>query len=279
MKQTINCSGKLINFSEPKVMGIINVTPDSFFDGGKFEQIDEANKRAQNLIEEGADIIDLGAASTRPGANQPSEKEELNRLIPVVSSIRKNQPEAIISIDTYRASVAKAAVEVGADIINDISGGTLDKKMHETIVRLKVPYVLMHMQGRPASMQQNPRYKNVTNEVIEFFIESLAKLEELGVHDVIIDPGFGFGKTNEHNYQLLNNLADFRVLNCPILVGISRKSMINKVLNVKPENALNGTTALNMAALLKGAAILRVHDAKEASETVKLFQMLRQKPF
>jgi len=270
MKQTINCRGKLINFSTPQVMGVTNVTPDSFFDGGKYNTESGIIERAKMHLDAGASILDIGAVSTRPKAELIPESEERERLIPAVKLLRSNFPEASISVDTFRSSIAKAAVEAGADIINDISGGTMDNKMFSTIAQLQVPYVLMHIQGTPETMQDNPHYKDVTIEVISDLMLKLDQLKNLGVHDVIIDPGFGFGKTVGQNFSLLNDLKQFAVLGHPILVGLSRKSMINRVLGSNPETALNGTTALNMIALERGASILRVHDVKEAMECVKL---------
>jgi len=274
MKQTINCRGKLINFSTPQVMGIINVTPDSFFDGGRYNTESGIIERAKMHLDAGASILDLGAVSTRPKAEMIAESEELHRLIPAIKLLRSNFPDTVISVDTFRAHVAELAVDAGADMINDISGGTMDEKMFETIAKLQVPYVLMHIQGTPETMQDNPSYEHVTKDVITDLMLKVEQLKKLGVHDLIIDPGFGFGKTAEHNYRLLRNLNQFAVLGHPILVGLSRKSMINKVLSTKPENALNGTTALNMIALEHGASILRVHDAKEAMECVKLHTAL-----
>ena len=270
MKQSINCRGKLINFFTPQVMGIINVTPDSFFDGGKYNTENGVIERAKMHIDAGASILDIGAVSTRPKAEMIAESEELERLIPALKLLRSNFPEAVISADTFRSSIAKAAVEAGADIINDISGGTMDSNMFSTIAQLQVPYVLMHIQGTPETMQDNPHYEDVAKEVISDLMLKVDQLKKLGVHDIIIDPGFGFGKTVEHNFSLLRNLDQFAVLGHPILAGLSRKRMINRVLSSTPENALNGTTALNMIALERGASILRVHDVKEAMECVKL---------
>ena len=270
MKQTINCRGKLIDFSTPLVMGVINVTPDSFFDGGKYNSESGIIERAKMHLEAGAAILDVGAMSTRPKAEMIAESEELERLIPAVKLLRTTFPEAVISVDTFRSSIAQAAIEAGADMINDISGGTMDDAMFTTIAKLQVPYVLMHIQGTPETMQDNPHYNKVTQEVITDLMLKAHQLKQLGVHDIIIDPGFGFGKTLEHNLSLLQNLNHFAVLGHPILAGLSRKSMINRVLGTKPENALNGTTALNMIALERGASILRVHDVKEAMECVKL---------
>ncbi|MES2592148.1 MAG: dihydropteroate synthase [Bacteroidota bacterium] len=261
--------------STPLVMGILNVTPDSFFDGGKYNSESEWLEHTRQMVEEGADIIDVGAYSTRPGAKDISETEELERLIKVIESLRKNFPEIMISADTFRALVAEQAVEAGADIINDISGGTMDDKMFHTIAKLQVPYVLMHIQGTPQTMQQNPDYEDVSKDVYDFFSKQLSKLSALGVSKVILDPGFGFGKTVEHNYQLINRLEKLDALGKPLLVGFSRKSMVNKVLNIKAADALNGTTVLNTIALEKGAKILRVHDVKQAKEAVTIVNYLK----
>lgn len=269
-KKSINCNGMLLDFSTPKVMGIINLTPDSFYYGGKYKDETEIVEGVRQMITDGASIIDLGAQSTRPGAELIHADEEWKRLKSPLKKIRKEFPDIPISVDTFYSSVAKKAVEAGADIINDISGGSMDDKMFEAVAKLKVPYILMHIQGTPQTMQQNPHYENVVKEVMKYFSEKISQLVLLGVHDIIIDPGFGFGKTLEHNYELLNKLDLFRMLERPIMTGISRKSMINKVLNIKPEDALNGTTVLNTIALMKGANILRVHDVKEAVEAVKL---------
>jgi dihydropteroate synthase len=258
-------------------MGILNVTPDSFFDGGRYSGKDAALKQAEKMLSEGATMLDVGGASSRPGAAEVSEKEELERVIPVVEGIKSHFPEAVISVDTWRASVAKAAVEAGASMVNDISGGQFDEQMFETVAALNVPYILMHIQGTPATMQQNPQYDDVVTEVLDFFIQKIEKLRTLGVKDIVLDPGFGFGKTVEHNYQLLKNLHVFsNVTGLPVLAGISRKSMICKVLKVNPEHALNGTTALHMVALQQGAKILRAHDVREAMEVIRLWEHLQQ---
>jgi dihydropteroate synthase len=256
--------------SPPLVMGILNVTPDSFYDGGRYTSEDRYVIKVKQYIQEGADIIDIGAQSTKPGAKQITEDEELARLIPAIVTIRKLFPEILISADTYRAVIARKAVEAGADIINDISGGTMDEQMFKTIALLKVPYILTHIQGTPQTMQQHPHYENVTNEVMDFFKVRLNQLQQLGVTKIIVDPGFCFGKTLDHNYKLLNELEKFQSLNTPILVGVSRKSMITKLLNVSKEDALNGTTIVNTLALMKGAKILRVHDVKAAKEIVNI---------
>lgn len=263
-------NGKKLSFESPLVMGVINITPDSFYDGGKYTSADAAIKQAERLIAEGADIIDLGACSTRPKAIDIGKEEELKRLLPVLDYLVKNYPGIIISVDTYRANVAKEAVKNGASIVNDISGGTMDDKMFETVASLKVPYILMHIQGTPDTMQVNPQYNDVVKEVEKFFSAQIKKLHKAGITDIIIDTGFGFGKTIEHNYTLLKNLHHFKMFGLPILAGVSRKSMINRVLKTKPENALTGTIALNTLALMEGANILRVHDVKEAKEVIKL---------
>jgi len=272
----LNCGGVLLDVSAPVVMGILNVTPDSFFDGGKFNDETDILKQAEKMLAEGASIIDIGAVSTKPGSIGISEAEELNRLIPVVKLINKHFPKAVVSVDTYRSQVAIRAVDSGAAIINDISGGEFDKNMFATIARLQVPYVMMHIQGTPETMQQNPVYENVTLELLRYFVTKLEQLRNLGVKDCIIDPGFGFGKTVEHNYELLASLRTFETLDCPILIGVSRKAMINKVLNTTPENALNGTTVVNTVALMNGARILRVHDVKEAMQAVKIINKLNK---
>jgi len=267
---TLNCRGQIVDLSSPKVMGILNVTPDSFYDGGKYQTEKQMLNHVEKMLEEGADFIDVGGASSRPGAKMISVKEEMHRLIPAIESIVKKFPDVVISADTFRPEVARAAVEAGASLINDISAGCFDVELFETAAQLKVPYVLMHMKGRPATMQKTPRYKNVTGEIIEFFTKKLNLLKKSGINDVILDPGFGFGKTLEHNYDILRNLRDLQIFGLPVLVGISRKSMICKALKVNPENALNGTTALHAIALLHGADILRVHDVKEAKEVMML---------
>lgn len=261
-------------FKNRQVMGILNLTPDSFYDGGKYGSPADALRRAELMVREGAAILDLGAVSTRPGAVQPSEEEEWRRLAPVLQVLAQSFPGIQLSVDTYRSGIARKAIESGAHLINDISGGTMDAAMFETVAALNVPYVLMHIQGRPETMQENPQYENVVNEVKQFFEERIARLKKLGFEKIILDPGFGFGKTMEHNYQLLAALDTFSAMGYPVLAGLSRKSMITKFLNVKKEDALNGTTALNMIALQKGATLLRVHDVKEAVECVKIFNML-----
>lgn len=272
-KRLINCRGRLVNLSTPRVMGIVNLTPDSFFDGGKLGDMDSILHLAEKYLNEGATFLDLGAVSTRPKAADVSQDEELQRLMPALEAVRTAFPEAVISVDTFRSNVAREAVQAGADIINDISGGTLDEHMFDTVAALQVPYVLMHMQGTPQTMQADPVYGDVVREVLDSLIGRAYALRQRGLHDIIIDPGFGFGKTLEHNFALLRNLDQFCKTGYPILAGISRKSMVNRVLGTKPENALNGTTVLNTIALLKGVSILRVHDVKEAVEAVKLCQL------
>lgn len=250
-------------------MGILNATPDSFYDGGQNNSVDTAVQRAGQILQEGGDIIDIGAASTRPGAKEVSVDEELQRLIPVVKAVAAAYPDAIISVDTYRAKVAEEAIAAGAHMVNDISGGTMDSGMFATVAKLKVPYILMHIQGTPQTMQQNPEYVDVVADVLLYLSKKTNELKCLGVTDIIIDPGFGFGKTIEHNYQLLNGLDQLRLLGYPILAGLSRKGMIYKPLGLTPEEALPGTIAANTIALEKGASILRVHDVKEAVQAVK----------
>ena len=265
---------KGIILDEAVVMGILNVTPDSFFDGGQYLSEENIVRRINSMEYDGAQIIDIGGYSTRPGAVQVSEEEELSRVLPIIKIIRSNFKNIIISVDTFRSNVAEKSIETGADIINDISGGSLDDKMFDCIADLNVPYVLMHIKGTPQNMQEKPTYTNVVDEVKNYFEQKINRLNQLGVNDIILDPGFGFGKTIEHNYQLLKNLDLFKSFDLPILVGVSRKSMINKVINTTPDEALNGTTSLNTIALIKGANILRVHDVKEANETIKLVNKL-----
>lgn len=266
---------KTLNLSTPAVMGILNVTPDSFHDGGRYSDEKSILLHAEKMLAEGADIIDLGACSTRPGATPVSEEEELNRLIPALRLVRKKFPEAILSADTFRSGVAYQAVDQGADLVNDISGGTMDEKILEIVGKLRVPYILSHIKGTPQTMQADPRYENVVKEVKEYFKERIGRMEGWKNGRVILDPGFGFGKTLEHNYSLLKHLAEFREFELPILAGISRKGMIYKALGTKPEEALNGTTAANTIALMNGANILRVHDVKEAREAVKIFNFTK----
>lgn len=267
---TINCKGNLIDFNIPKVMGILNITPDSFFDGGMYKNEKDILLQTEKMLTEGATFIDIGAYSSRPGAKHISEDEELHRIIPVIELLIHHFPEIIISVDTFRSSIAKKSVLAGAAIINDISGGKMDENMFDTVAELQVPYILMHMQGTPQNMQQKPQYNNVTKELISFFAEQTFKLKQLKVNDIIIDVGFGFGKTLNHNYDLLKNLHLFNSLDVPILTGISRKSMLHKLLNISPKEALNATSVANTIALLNGTNILRVHDVKEAVEAVRI---------
>ncbi len=278
-KRTLNCAGRIVDLSTPKIMGILNVSPDSFYDGGRYKTEKQMLGHAGNMLAEGAAFIDVGGMSSRPGARAVSEKEELKRVIPVVRLLSGKFPEAIISVDTCRSKVARAAVEEGAAMINDISAGSFDKKLLETVAHLNIPYILMHMKGEPATMQKNPKYKDVVGEITDFFINKLNLLKALGVKDIALDPGFGFGKTLEHNYRILGNLRDLQIFGLPVMVGISRKSIVCKALKVNPTEALNGTTALHSIALLHGADILRVHDVKEADEVVKLSLMFKGKPW
>ncbi len=272
MKYRLNVSGRLLELSTPVVMGIVNLTPDSFHLASRVSEQEAILDLVGRHLREGVAILDLGAQSTRPGADLLDAETEWSRLSPALKLIRGNFPEAILSIDTFYASVAERAVAKGADIINDVSGGQLDAAMFSTIGRLKVPYVLMHMQGTPKSMQRSPEYRDVTAEVIRHLAEGIDRLRQSGVPDVIVDPGFGFGKDLSHNYTLLRNLDAFRLLDAPLLVGLSRKSMVNKVLGTTAEQALNGTTVLNTLALTGGAKILRVHDVREAVEAIRLFE-------
>jgi len=271
-KGTINAGGKLIDLSTPRVMGIINITPDSFYAGSRKLLVADALQQAGKMLAEGADFLDIGAYSSRPGAEDISIQEETDRLLPVIEAITTKHPEAIISIDTFRSKVAEAAIKTGAHIINDISGGQLDNEMFDTVARLQVPYILMHMKGTPQNMNKMAQYDDIFTEVLQYFAERIHKLSQLGVNDVIIDPGFGFAKMTEHSYALMNRLADFDILQLPVLVGVSRKRMVYNVVGGNAEGALNATTALNTIALTKGANILRVHDVKEAVEAIKIFR-------
>ncbi|GGD99692.1 dihydropteroate synthase [Planktosalinus lacus] len=271
---TINCKGTLIDLSTPKVMGILNVTPDSFYDGGVLQNEKDILGQAEKMLNEGATFLDIGGYSSRPDAKDISTTEEISRVIPAIEIVLKNFPEALISIDTFRSEVAKKAIESGAAMINDIAAGMLDEAMLPTVAELQVPYVMMHMRGTPKTMQSLTQYEHVTLEVLRYFAERMAAARALGINDIIADPGFGFAKTREQNFELLNQLELFKNLEIPVLIGLSRKSMIYKTLGVKPQEALNGTTALNSIALLKGAHILRVHDVKEAVECVELVSKL-----
>lgn len=269
--QSINLSGHLMTFERPRIMGILNLTPDSFFDGGKYTHLDSALSRAKQILDEGADIIDIGAYSTRPGAKPIAAAEEIERAVPIIEKIVQEYPTAIISIDTFRADVAEACVLAGAHIINDVSGGTLDSRMFETVAKLKVPYILMHMRGTPQTMQAFTQYDDVVNEVAYFLGERIAQLRELGVKDIILDPGYGFAKTIDQNYDLLLRVNELHYFGLPILGGISRKSMIYKKLQSTADQVLSGTTALNTLLLERGVQLLRVHDVKEAKQLVDLF--------
>jgi len=273
-KKSLNIKGRSIDISSPKVMGILNITPDSFYSSSRTKSTGEALKKTEQFLNEGATFIDMGGYSSRPGAMDISAEEELKRLIPVIEVLTDKFPEAIISIDTFRAKVAEESILAGAHIINDIAAGDMDENMFETVAKLQVPYIIMHMQGNPQSMQQNPVYQNVTLEVIDYLARKISKLRSLKIHDVIIDPGFGFGKTIQHNYQLLKEMEAFKIFGLPVLVGFSRKGMIHKVLGTTAAEALNGTSVLNTIALQKGAGILRVHDVKEAVECVRLMEMV-----
>jgi len=271
----INCKGKLIDLSTPKVMGILNVTPDSFFDGGKYNNETAILNQVETMLSHGATFIDIGGYSSRPNADDVSETEELNRVIPIIELILKDFPETLISIDTFRSHVAKKSIEAGAALINDISAGKLDNNMLTTVGKLAVPYIMMHMRGTPKTMQQHTQYNDLTKEIISYFADRITEAHKAKINDLIIDPGFGFAKTTEQNFVLLNTLELLQLIDQPILAGVSRKSMIYKTLNSTSENALNGTTALHMVALQKGAKILRVHDVKEASECITLYNQLQ----
>ncbi|MEJ5264918.1 MAG: dihydropteroate synthase [Bacteroidales bacterium] len=272
----INIRGDLYDLSSPRVMGIVNITPDSFFVGSRYTNVEELTAAIERMLSEGVDMIDVGAFSSRPGALPVSEDEEKTRLGKALEAIRNRFPDIILSIDTCRASIAEWAVTTfGIDLINDISGGRADKDMYATIARLQVPYIMMHMRGTPADMQNHAKYKNVTQEVIYELSECLYHARYAGINDIILDPGFGFAKTLEQNYELMANLEALKIMNLPILVGISRKSMIYKLLNIQPDQALNGTTALHMIALMKGANILRVHDVWAAREAIRLFNAIK----
>lgn len=274
MPQTINIRGELVSLERPLVMGILNITPDSFYESSRNLEYNDALRRADQIIGEGADIIDVGAYSSRPGADDISEEEEIERLKSVLPQIRERYPHAIISVDTFRSGVARYSVEeYGVDIINDITGGEGDLDMFRTVAQLKVPYILMHMRGTPQTMQNETSYNNVIVDIIEYFSRKISELHLLGVNDIILDPGIGFAKSLEQNYNIIKNLADFAQFKLPLLVGVSRKSMIYKLFNTTPQEALPGTVALNTMALTKGANILRVHDVRECVETVRIFEL------
>ncbi len=275
-KNTVNLDGRILDLSQPVVMGIINVTPDSFFDGGKYKTEKKVVKRAEEILEQGGTVIDIGAVSTKPGMEGISTKDEIDRLLPAVRAVKRAFPKAFISIDTYRSWVAlKVIEECGPCMVNDVSGGNFDANMFDTIGKLGVPYVLMHMLGTPLKMQDNPEYEDIIREISLFFTDRVKKLTKAGVKDVIMDPGFGFGKTLDHNYELLNRLDSFKVFQLPLMVGVSRKSMIHKLLKSNPEEALNGTSVVNTLALMGGADILRVHDVREAVEAVQIMNRIR----
>jgi len=274
LKMTINCNGQLIDLSTPKVMGILNLTPNSFFDGGRYHNDIEILAKVEKMLKEGATFIDVGAYSSKPNAEFVSGAEELQRIVPIVNLILKQFPETLISIDTFRSEVAKVCIENGAAIINDISAGSLDDKMMETVAKFNVPYIMMHMRGTPQTMQTMTSYENIVKEMLFYFSEKVAQARSFGINDLIIDPGFGFAKVLEQNYDVLQKMELFQILELPVLAGFSRKSMIYKTLETSAEEALNGTTVLNTIALTKGAKILRVHDVKEAMECVTLFNKM-----
>jgi dihydropteroate synthase len=280
INKTLNIRGRLVSLDKPAIMGVLNITPDSFYDGGRYNSDTAILKQAEKMLSDGATFIDVGGYSSRPGASDISTEEEIKRVVPAITTINKEFPQAILSIDTFRAEVARTAVDTGASMINDISGGSLDKNMFQTVASLDVPYVLMHMRGTPQTMAKDAQYQNLLREIFDYFHPKVAELQQYGVKDIIIDPGFGFAKTREHNFELLNSLDAFRAFGRPVLCGLSRKSMIWKTLNITAEEALNGTTSLNTVALLKGASILRVHDVKEAREVVDLAMALnKQLPY
>ncbi len=273
---SINLRGVIYTFDKPKIMGILNITPDSFYDGAKYTSQPEIMTRVREMIKEGVDFIDLGACSSRPGAGIISEAEELSRLEPAITNIKKEFPEMFLSIDTFRSGIARKMVrDFGADIINDISAGTLDSKMFETMADLNVPYIIMHMQGNPQNMQDDPTYESLVKDILKFLAQKKHKLNLIGVKDIIIDPGFGFGKTLDHNYKILAELDAFALLEVPVMVGISRKSMISRLLNIDTDDTLIGTSAAHSYALLKGVDILRVHDVKAAKETIDIIQKIQ----
>lgn len=274
VETTLQSRGRLLDISTPVVMGILNATPDSFYNQGRDSDTDSILRNAERMLSEGATILDVGGASTKPGSDIIAPEEELKRVIPIIEALHKRFTEAWLSVDTYHSAVATAAVNAGASIINDVSSGSIDSNMIATVAQLQVPYIAMHMQGTPATMQQNPQYNNVTLDILNYLRQMVDKCEAAGIKDIIIDPGFGFGKTLEHNYELLRNMHTLCMLGKPVLAGISRKGMIWKALGTTPEEALNGTTALHMVAMQQGANILRAHDVKEAMETIKLYKWL-----
>jgi dihydropteroate synthase len=273
-KKYINCKGRLVSLETPIVMGILNITADSFFDGGKYNEVDKAVFQAEKMLADGATIIDIGAQSTRPGADMIGAEKELQLLMPMLNALVNRFPEAVFSIDTFHAQVAKEAVMAGVSIINDVSAGDDDTEMFDTVVGCKVPYIMMHKQGNSKTMQQNPTYNNVVLDIIDYFVPKVNALRRRGVADILIDPGFGFGKTMAHNYELLKKLRHFEILGVPILIGISRKKMIQNIIEQNAAHALNGTTVANTIALMNGANILRVHDVREAVEAVKIYNQI-----
>jgi dihydropteroate synthase len=274
---TLNCKGRLLVIDEPIIMGIINTTPDSFYEGSRVSEIDAVLRKAEQMLNEGATIIDIGGQSTRPGSERISPEEEKKRVIPFIEAIYQRFPQAIISIDSFYSSVIKEAVAAGAAIVNDVSAGTIDEELISTVAALQVPYVLMHIQGTPQTMQQNPAYENVVLDVFDFLNKKIKELHHAGINDIIVDPGFGFGKTIAHNFELLDSLDFFPQLSKPLLIGLSRKGTIYKTLGITAEEALNGTTVLNTISLLKGASILRVHDVKEAKQAIQLLLAMTKK--
>ena len=274
--KSINCNGKLIDLTSPKVMGILNITPDSFFDGGKYNNNNAIISQVTKMLDQGATFIDVGAYSSRPGAKHISADEELSRILPIIKLLIKEFPSILISVDTFRSKIAEQCIQNGACMVNDISAGTKDKTMFSTIAKLQIPYIIMHMQGSPQTMQTNPVYDNIVKDVLFYFSKKISKLHSLGINDIITDVGFGFGKTLEHNYQLLSNLELFKGLEAPTLVGLSRKSMLYKPLNISAKEALSATTSANTIAILNGANILRVHDVKEAMEAINIVNLTTQ---
>jgi len=273
--QVINCNGKILDLSTPTVMGILNITPDSFYPASRISGVEQAVLKAGNMIEEGARIIDIGGMSSRPGSDFISAEEELSRVLPVVTAIRNKYTDTIISVDTFRSEIAAHCIDKGADMINDISAGSLDPSILDIVAKNKIPYIFMHMHGIPRTMQENPVYENVTADILKFMFGKLRYFRSLGIEQIIADPGFGFGKNMDDNYRLLNNLEVFKILEIPILTGISRKSMLYRFLDITPEESLNATSAMHVIALQKGAKILRVHDVKEAVELVRLLEKLK----
>lgn len=274
MQRTINCNGQLIDLSTPKVMGILNLTPDSFYEISRITPNKSLLVAVEKMLSDGATFLDLGGYSSRPGAADITKEEELKRVLPAIKTIKKAFPDAILSVDTFRSEVAYQCISEGASIINDISGGSLDNTMFETVAKLQVPYIIMHMQGTPQTMTKHTQYKDIVLDVVSYFSEKIAQANSLGINDIIVDPGFGFAKTRQQNFELLKHLKHFKIVDAPLLIGVSRKSMIYKTLDITPEEALNGTTVLHTLALQAGASILRVHDVKEAVETIQLVQQL-----